>query len=181
MKWATLRGISLFGGFGCYGLSVATVDYTDPVRVLLELVAAERPDTLAALVDLLGNSPARGAFAELMTAWHAETPHDVVAIVVKASSDLDRLERWRTIPWNHLKERLHAPNFAALGDVARERSHRTQVIRKKRRREIIAGRLARLAQVDRTRQELDAWLAEPSVPVDPKRLAHLLRRPRRES
>lgn len=158
---------------------MAIVDYTDPVRMLLELVAAERPDTLPAVVELLANSPARGAFAELMTAWHAETRDEVVAIVSQATVDLDRVERWRTVPWDHLKERLHAPNMAALSDVAGQRARRTPVIRKKRRREIIARRLERLAHLDRTRQELDAWLAEPSIPVDPERLARLLR-PRRE-
>ncbi len=180
MKWVTLRGISLFGEFGCYGLSVPTVDYTNPVRVLLEVVAAERPDTLAALVEILGSSPARGAFANLMTAWQAETSREVETIALKASSDLDRLERWRTVPWNHLEERLGSPNLAALSDVARERAHRTPVLRKKRRREMIANRLDKLVQMARARNQLDAWLAEPSVPVDPERLAQLLRRPSRE-
>ncbi len=174
-NWCTIR---FWRPLGWYGQLVATTDYTDPVRVLLELVAAERPDTLPAVVELLASSPARGAFAELMTAWRAEIPDEVVAIVSKASVDLDRLERWRTVPWNYLKERLLAPNLAALSDVANQRARRTLVIRKKRRREIIARRLERLAQVDRTRRELDAWLAEPSVPVDPERLAQLLRRPR---
>ncbi len=136
---------------------------------LLELVATERPDLLAPLVETLQNSPGRRGLAKVAEVWGIrpeDRAADLGAVAVRASRHLDRLERRRPGTWRHPDQVVDAPNVEALATVADARRERADGIARARRLDILRRKLRRVAAVERQRRELDAFLRAPSRPVD---------------
>ncbi len=139
------------------------------VAGLLELVATERPELLGPLVKALEYSPARPGLVQVAEVWGVQ-PEDLAAdlgaVAARASRHLDRLERRRPGTWRHPAQVVDAPNVEALATVADARHGRAEGMARARRLDILRRKLRRAAEVERQRRELDAFLREPSKPVD---------------
>ncbi|MCP3959261.1 MAG: hypothetical protein GY719_15530 [bacterium] len=138
------------------------------VAGLLELVANERPDLLGPLIEALEHGPAGHGLAEVAEVWRIrpeDRADDLGPVVVRASRHLDRLERRRT-GWRHPGELVGSPNVEALAGLADARRRRVDGIARVRRLDILRRKLERVAEVERQRRELDAFLQAPSKPVD---------------
>ncbi len=136
---------------------------------LLELVATKRPELLGPLVEALEYSPARPGLVQIAEVWGVrpeDLAADLGAVAAQASKHLDRLERRRPGTWRHPGQVVDAPNVEALATVADARHERAEGIARAKRLNIIRRKLERVAEVERQRQELDAFLRAPSKPVD---------------
>ncbi len=139
------------------------------VAGLLELVASERPDLLGPLVEVLELGPAGRGLAEVSEVWGIRSEDlaaDLGPVAVRAAKHLDRLERRRPGTWRHPDQVVDAPNIEALATLADARHGRTEGIARARRLDILRQKLERVARAEQARHELDAFLREPSKPVD---------------
>ena len=92
----------------------------DETTGLLELVADQgRAEQLGLLLEVLGHSSARGDLLELADRWSVGLC-DLKPTILRASSDLDQLERRRGNSWK-VSQVCTMPNLAALVDLARAR------------------------------------------------------------
>ena len=149
------------------------------VAALLELVASERPDYLEWAIDVLQNSPVRFAILDLFREWETADPEALVRVIVKASADLDRLERRRS--WRKPDQVIHEPHLAALYQLVGSRAQRVEGIARRRRLEIIRRKLKRVYDRERAKKELEAFLREPPrQEIDPAWIRAFLRRPAEE-
>ncbi len=138
------------------------------VAGLLELVASERPDLLEPLIEALGHGPAGRGLAEVAEVWGVrpeDRDDDLGPVAVKASKHLDRLERRRT-GWRHPAQVVDGPNVQALASLAGARRTRVDGIASARRLGIVRRKVERVAEVERQRRQLEAFLRAPSQPVD---------------
>ncbi len=139
------------------------------VAGLLEMVASERPDLLGPLVEVLEHGPAGRGVAEVAEAWGIR-PEDRAAefgaVAARASRHLDRLERRRPGTWRHPDQVVDGPNVQALASLAVARRGRVDGIARAKRLDILRRKLERVAEVERARRELGAFLRAPSKPVD---------------
>ncbi len=139
------------------------------VAGLLELVATERPELLAPLVEALEYSPARPGLVQVAKVWGVrpeDLAADLGAVAAKASKHLDRLEHRRPGTWRHPAQVVDSPNVEALATVADARHGRAEGIARAKRLNILRRKLGRAAEVERARRELGAFLQAPSKPVD---------------
>ncbi len=140
----------------------------DLVAGLLEVVASERPDLLGPLIEALEHSPAGRGLAQVAEVWDVrpeDHSEDLSKLAVCASKHLDRLEKYRT-GWRHPNQMVDEPNVQALVSFALERRRRVPGIARARRLDVLRRKLKRTAETERQRQELDAFLREPSAPID---------------
>ncbi len=144
------------------------------VAGLLELLASERPDLLAPVVQALTSSPAVAGVTDLVRRWNVgyTTADELAALAAKTAEDLDLLERSRH-GWRHPRDVVEDPNLAALHSFVHGRRERL-AIKSHRRLEIIGRKLERAAESDRRREAFERFLAEPVRPVDPRWLAEFL-------
>ncbi len=146
---------------------------------LLELVASERPELLAPLVEALEHSPARPGLAEVAEVWGVRSEDraaELGAVAMRAARHLDRLERRRPGTWRHPRQVVDSPKVQALVILADERHGRVEGIARTKRLNVLRRKLRRVAEVERQRRELDAFLREPAPPVDPEWLRQFLTR-----
>ncbi len=135
---------------------------------LLELVASERPDLLSPLIEALEHSPGSRALVEVAEVWGIQPENranDVGTVAARASKHLDRLERRRT-GWRHPGQVVDSPNVSALASFANTRRGRVVGIARAKRLDIILRKVERAAEIEHQRRQLDAFLQEPSKPVD---------------
>ncbi len=142
-------------------------------EAVLELTASERDDSLAWLVSMLEQSPARVALHHVADEWRASEIGEIVGIAARAARHLDGLERRRAV-WRHPDQFVDDPHIPALLAFALRRSGRVPGIARARRLEIIARRLRRIHQAECRRRQLQAFLNEPARPVDPDWLRRFL-------
>ncbi len=139
------------------------------VAGLLEMVASERLDFLGPFIEVLEHSPAGRGLLEVAEVWGIPPEGRATGLGVvaaRAAKHLSRLERRRT-GWRHPKEIVDAPNVNALVDFADARSSRIDGVARARRLEVLGRKLKRAADVERQRQQLDAFLREkPAQPVN---------------
>ncbi len=138
------------------------------VAGLLELVASERPDLLGPLIEALEHGPAAHGLTEVAEVWGIrpeDRADDLGPVAVRASKHLDRLERRRT-GWRHPGELVGSPNVAALASLADARRRRVDGIARARRLDIVRRKVERVAEIERQRRQLAAFLKAPSKPVD---------------
>ncbi len=125
------------------------------IAAILDLVASQRPDLLAVYLDIVANSPARFAVLELASDLGVRGTQDLCPVVLKISADLDRLERRRT-GWRHPKQIVDDPNVAGLSHFCRARIQNVPGIARQRRLEVIAMKLQRIHDQEKTR----AWITD---------------------
>ncbi len=151
-----------------HGIFLAREGRRTFVLGLLELVASEHPDLLGPLLEALEHSPASRGLAEVAEVWGMrpeDRDDDLGAVAVRASKHLDRLERRRT-GWRHPGQVVDAPNVYALLDFANARRGRVDGIARARRLDILMRKIKRVVEIERQRRQLDAFLREPSAPLD---------------
>ncbi len=137
------------------------------VAGLLELVASERPELLGRLVEALEYSPERPGLVQIADLWGLrpeDLTADLGALAARASKHLDRLERRRS-GWRDPRQLLADPNVPALASLANARRRRMAGTRA-RRLDIVRRKVERVAKHEQLRRRLDAFLREPSAPVD---------------
>ncbi len=122
---------------------------------MMELVASQRPDLLPIYLDMVSNSPARFAVLELASDLGVREPRDLYPVMLKISADLDRLERKRT-GWRHPQQLVHEPNVGGLPYFCYARMNNVAGISRRRRLEIIARKLQRVYDQEKTR----AWITD---------------------
>ena len=125
------------------------------IAATLELVAGQRPDLLPVYLDIVANSPARFAVLELASDLDVRDSHDLHPVVLKISADLDRLEKRRT-GWQHPQQIVAHPNVAGLLHFCRARIQNVPGIARRRRLEIMARKLQRVYDQEKTR----AWITD---------------------
>ena len=125
----------------------------DSIAGMLELVASHRPDLLPVYLDMVANSPARFAVLELAKDLKVREPQDLYPVVMKIIADLDRLEKRRT-GWRHPKQIVTKPHVGGLLYFCRARSHNVPGIARRRRLEVMARKLKRVYDQERTK----AWI-----------------------
>ncbi len=130
-----------------------TTPLREGVAAMMELVASQRPDLLPIYLDMVSNSPARFAVLELASDLGVREPRDLYPVVLKISADLDRLERKRT-GWRHPQQIVHEPNVGGLLYFCYARMNNVAGISRRRRLEIIARKLQRVYDQEKTR----AWI-----------------------
>ena len=138
------------------------------VAALLELVASDRPDILGPLIEALEHGPASCGLAEVAEVWGIrpeDRAADLGTVAVRAAKHLDRLER-RRAGWRHPGQVVDAPNCQALASFANARRVRVVGIARAGRLDILLRKVERVAEVERQRRELNAFLRAPSKPVD---------------
>ncbi len=138
------------------------------VAGLLEAIASERPDLLAEVVEVLEHSPARHGLAEVADVWGIQSGDraELGAVALKASAHLDRLERRRPGTWRHPGQVVDAPNVQALASFADARRQRVAGLARTNRLGVVFRKVDRAAEVERQRRKLDAFMEQPSKPVD---------------
>ena len=127
----------------------------ETVAATMELLASRRPDLLPAYLDMAGTSPARFAVLELARNLGVREPAELYREVLKAVADLDRLERRRT-GWRHPGQILHQPNVGGLLTFCRARIENVSDDSRRKRLEIMAHKLQRAWDRERTR----AWITD---------------------
>lgn len=127
----------------------------ESVAAMLELVTSQRPDLLPEYLDMAANSPARFIVLELATDLDVRDVHDLYPVVLKISADLDRLERRRT-GWRHPKQIVANPKVGGLLYFCRARIQNVPGIARRRRLEVMARKLERVYDQERTR----AWITD---------------------
>ncbi len=125
------------------------------IAAMMELVASQRPDLLPVYLDMVANSPARFAILELAKDFGVREPQDLYPVLLKISSDLDRLERKRT-GWRHPKQIVAKPNVTGLLYLCNARIQNVAGISRRRRLEIMARKLQRVYDQEKTR----AWITD---------------------
>ena len=130
-----------------------------PIReatvAMMELLASRRPDLLPVCLDMACNSPARFAVLELARDLGVREPRDLHLEVLKVVTDLDRLERRRS-GWRHPRQVLHRPNIGGLLHFCRARIENVREADRRRRLEVLARKLQRAYDRERTR----AWITD---------------------
>ena len=122
---------------------------------MLELVASQRPDLLSIYLDIVANSPARFAVLELTSDLGVKASQDLQPVVLKIVTDLDRLEARRT-GWHHPRQIIAGPNVGGLLAFCRARIQNVPGIARRRRLEVMARKLQRVYDQERTR----AWITD---------------------
>ncbi len=122
---------------------------------MMELVASQRPDLLPIYLDMVSNSPARFAVLELAKDLGVREVPDLYPVVLKISTDLDRLERKRT-GWRHPQQIVHDPNVGGLLYFCNARIQNVVGISRRRRMEIMGRKLQRVYDQEKTR----AWITD---------------------
>ena len=120
------------------------------IASILELVASQRPDLLPIYLDTVTNSPARFAVLELAAKLGVKAGQDLYRMVLKIVTDLDRLEGKRT-GWRHPRQIITTPNIVGLLYFCRARIQNVPGIARRRRLEIMARKLQRVYDQERTR------------------------------
>ncbi len=127
----------------------------DSIAGMLELVASHRPDLLPVYLDMIANSPARFAVLELAKDLKVREPQDLYPVVMKIIADLDRLEKRRT-GWRHPQQIVTKPHVGGLLYFCRARTLNVPGIARRRRLEVMARKLQRAYDQERTR----AWITD---------------------
>ena len=127
----------------------------DAVAAMLELVTSQRPDLLPAYLDMASNSPARFAVLELASELGIRDADDFYPTLLKIVADLDRLERRRG-GWKHPRQIVQNPNIAGLLYFCRARISNVSGIGRRRRLEVMARKLQRVHDREKTR----AWITD---------------------
>ncbi len=125
------------------------------LAAMLEILASQRPDLLQVYLDMACNSPARFAMLELAADCSLRDTKDLGQTVLKATADLDRLERRRG-GWKHPRDVVHRPNVGGLLVFCHARLQNVTGIGRRRRLEFIARRLQRVHERERTM----AWITD---------------------
>jgi hypothetical protein len=125
----------------------------DGIASMLELVASQRPDLLPVYLDIVANSPARFAVLELASDLGVRADQDLNRTVLKIVADLDRLES-RRAGWQHPQQIIATPNVGGLLYFCRARIQNVPGSARRRRLEILATKLQRVYDQERTR----AWI-----------------------
>ncbi len=130
-----------------------------PLRIgvasMLDLVASQRPDLLTVFLDIIADGPARSAVLRLASDLGVRESHALPPVLLKISADLDRLEKRRT-GWSHPRKIVADPNVGGLLYFCRARIHNVSMISRRRRLEIMAKKLERIYDQEKTR----AWIAD---------------------
>lgn len=130
----------------------------DGIAGMLELVASHRPELLPIYLDMVANSPARFAILELATDLKVREVQDLSPVVLKIIADLDRLEKRRT-GWRHPEQIVTQPNVVGLLFFCHARTHNVPGIARRRRLEVMARKLKRVHEQERTRAWIDDFLS----------------------
>ncbi len=125
------------------------------IASMMELVASQRPDLLPIYLDMIANSPARFAILELASDLGVQEVQDLYPVVLKISADLDRLERKRT-GWRHPHQIVPNANVRGLLYFCNARIQNVAGISRRRRLEIIARKIQRVHDQEKTR----AWITD---------------------
>ncbi len=125
------------------------------IASMMELVASQRPDLLPIYLDTVSNSPARFAVLELASDLGVREPQDLYPVVLKITADLDRLERKRT-GWRHPQQLVSNPNVGGLLYFCNARIQNVAGISRRRRLEIMARKIQRVYDQEKTR----AWITD---------------------
>ena len=122
---------------------------------MIELIASHRPDLLPIYLDMASNSPARFAILELASDLGVRETADLYQTALKIVADLDRLERRRG-GWRHPRQVVPAPNVGGLLRFCRARIPNVTGISRRRRLEILARKLQRVHDREKTL----AWITD---------------------
>lgn len=132
---------------------------------LLELIASQSPRLLDPLLENLAHSPARFDLACLAECWSVGLT-DLQATVLRAISDVDRLQR-RRAGWRRPQDVCRMPNLAAIRDLAAARRHRfTASTWQKRKLEAIQRRAAEAYEDAERKRRILNFLSQDPEPVD---------------
>ena len=129
---------------------------------MLELVASQRPDLLPVYLDMAANSPARFAVLELASDLKVREIQDLYPVVLKIIADLDRLEK-RRAGWRHPNQIVTDPNVGGLLYFCRARIQNVPGIARRRRLEVMARKLERVFEQERTRAWIDDFIGSGEV------------------
>ncbi len=142
----------------------------EAVAAMLELVASRRPDLLPAYLDMASNSPARFAVLELVADVGLRDSPDPYRGLLKIMADLDQLERRRG-GWTHPRQIVSHPNVGALLYFCRARIQNAAGIGKRRRLEVMARKLQRVHEREKTRAWINEFIGSSGRgrPDDPRR------------
>ncbi len=121
---------------------------------VLELTASEQPELLKFQIHVLCNSTMRFTVQQLAAALGV-SQEQVSRAVLRASEDLDRLEKYRK-NWRDPAKVLDSPNLAALLCVCHARSKRVSKPTRRRRLEMFQRRIERAHELARSR----AWIED---------------------
>lgn len=137
------------------------------IASMLELVASQRADLLPVYLDMVANSPARFAVLELASDLNVKETQDLYPIVLKIVADLDRLERRRT-GWQHPQQIVSTPNVGGLLYFCRARIQNVPGIARRRRLEVMARKLQRVYDQERTRAWITDFIGTTGIPATNK-------------
>ena len=150
----------------------------EAVNSILEVVASERGDCIFWLLDALKSSPARFVVLNLESEWQADSPKAFAALLIKAASDLDRLER--RSGWRHPRHVVESPHIFALSTFAWARRSRISGVVRGRRLDVIVRKLQSIYDQERQKRQLENFLGGPGQPIDPGWLREFLKTPRED-
>ncbi len=134
-------------------MSDAQVTFVDVVAGMLEVLASQRPDLLAAYLDMASHSPLRFALLELARVCDTGLD-DLGRVVHTASRDLDRLGRRKR--WRHPKDVVRQPNLGGLLVLCRARRERIGGTGQRRRLGVMERKLSEAYEIEKTHR----WIVE---------------------
>ena len=140
----------------------------ESIAGMLELVASQRPDLLPIYLDMVSNSPARFAVLELASDLKVRDTQDLYPVLLKISTDLDRLEKRRT-GWRHPKQIINMPNVVGLLYLCRARIQNVPGVARRRRLEVMTRKLERVHDQERTRAWINDFIGTTSGPAAAKK------------
>jgi len=136
----------------------------ESLAAMIELMVSQRPDLLPAYLDMASNSPVRIAMLELATEFKLHEPGELYEIALKTGADLDRLEKRRG-GWRHPQQVVQQPHIGGLLYFCRARIQRVNSTGRRRRLEVLARKLERVREREKTMAWINNFIGSPGQVV----------------